>query len=92
MSPELLGPEAALVTDRVMVDRVVWAGEPVAGPVGAQCSAHGAVRAAVVGRPAGDGESRLEVRFAEPQRRVAAGQSVVFYEGDEVAGGGIVTS
>jgi tRNA-specific 2-thiouridylase len=87
-----VGPEAALVTDRVVLDRVVWAGEPVAGPVGAQCSAHGAVRAAVVGRPAGDGEGRLEVRFAEPQRRVAAGQSVVFYEGDEVAGGGIVAS
>jgi tRNA-uridine 2-sulfurtransferase len=87
-----VGPEAALVTDRVVLDRVVWAGGPVTGPVGAQCSAHGAVRAAVVGRPAGDGEGRLEVRFAEPQRRVAAGQSVVFYEGDEVAGGGIVAS
>ncbi len=86
-----VGPEAALVTDRVVLDRVVWAGGPVAGPAGAQCSAHGAVRAAVVG-PAGDGEGRLEVRFAEPQRRVAAGQSVVFYEDDEVAGGGIVAS
>ena len=36
--------------------------------------------------PAGDGVR--VVRFAEPQRRVAAGQSVVLYEGDEVVGGG----
>ena len=32
------------------------------------------------------------VRFAEPHRRVAAGQSVVLYEGDEVVGGGIVAA
>lgn len=87
-----VGPEAALLTDRVVLDRVVWAGGPVAGPVGAQCSAHGAVRAAEVGPSAGDGDGRLEVRFAEAQRRVAVGQSVVLYEGDEVAGGGIVVS
>jgi tRNA U34 2-thiouridine synthase MnmA/TrmU len=31
------------------------------------------------------------VCFAEPQRRVAAGQSVVLYDGDLVAGGGTVT-
>jgi tRNA U34 2-thiouridine synthase MnmA/TrmU len=29
------------------------------------------------------------VRFAEPQRRVAPGQSVVLYERDEVVGAGI---
>jgi tRNA-uridine 2-sulfurtransferase len=87
-----VGPEAALLTDRVVLDRVVWVGGPVSGPVGVQCSAHGAVRAAELGRPTGNREGRLEVRFAEPQRRVATGQSVVVYEGDEVAGGGIVTS
>jgi tRNA U34 2-thiouridine synthase MnmA/TrmU len=29
------------------------------------------------------------VTFAEPQRRVAPGQSVVLYRADEVLGGGI---
>ncbi|MDP1807216.1 MAG: hypothetical protein Q8K72_18715 [Acidimicrobiales bacterium] len=29
--------------------------------------------------------------FDEPQRRVAPGQSVVLYRGDEVLGGGIAT-
>ncbi|KAB0666174.1 tRNA 2-thiouridine(34) synthase MnmA [Oryzomonas japonica] len=33
-------------------------------------------------------ESRCEVRFDEPQRAVTPGQSVVFYRGDEVLGGG----
>jgi tRNA-uridine 2-sulfurtransferase len=58
----------------------------VAGPVLAQCSAHGTPRPAHV-RP--DGPGRALVTFAEPQRRVAVGQSVVLYEGDEVVGGGV---
>jgi tRNA-uridine 2-sulfurtransferase len=32
------------------------------------------------------------VRFVEPQRAVAPGQSVVFYEGDTVLGGGVVAT
>jgi tRNA-specific 2-thiouridylase len=31
----------------------------------------------------------VRVTFAEPQRRVAEGQSVVLYDGDEVVGGGV---
>jgi len=32
----------------------------------------------------------LEVRFSEPQPAVAPGQSIVFYQGEEVLGGGII--
>jgi tRNA-specific 2-thiouridylase len=32
----------------------------------------------------------VEVRFVEPQRAIAPGQSVVFYQGDVVLGGGII--
>jgi tRNA-uridine 2-sulfurtransferase len=35
--------------------------------------------------------SRAEVVFDEPQRAVAPGQSVVFYRGDLVVGGGVIT-
>jgi tRNA-specific 2-thiouridylase len=34
----------------------------------------------------------IEVRFDTPQRGVAPGQSVVFYEGDLVVGGGVIAS
>ena len=33
-----------------------------------------------------------EVRFAEPQKSVTPGQSVVFYQGDELLGGGRITA
>jgi tRNA-specific 2-thiouridylase len=36
------------------------------------------------------GEGRVRVRFQEPQAAIAPGQSVVFYEGETVLGGGII--
>lgn len=65
---------------------------PVAGPVLAQVSAHGVARPAVVApdSDAPDDPTRAVVTWDEPQRRVAPGQSLVLYEGDEVLAGGIV--
>ena len=37
-----------------------------------------------------DGRGMVEVRFDAPQRGVAPGQSVVFYRGDLVVGGGVI--
>jgi tRNA-specific 2-thiouridylase len=81
-----VGPEAELRAESVILDGVAWAGGPTAGEVGAQCSAHGEVRPATV-EPVSGG--RAVVRFARPERRVAAGQAVVLYDGDEVVGGGL---
>jgi tRNA-specific 2-thiouridylase len=58
-----------------------WADGPVSGPVLAQCSAHGQPRSGLL-------EDEV-LRWDEPQRRVAPGQSVVVYQGDEVVGGGL---
>jgi tRNA-specific 2-thiouridylase len=78
-----VGSAADLLTDELVVRELQWVDGPVAGPVLVQCSAHGPARPAEV-----DGTA---VRWAEPQRRVAPGQSVVIYdEADElVLGGGI---
>lgn len=73
---------------------VVWSGEPIWGEVRVQASAHGACVPATLS-PGDDGT--LEVRWYAPVRRVAPGQSVVFYTDDPVAGevvvgGAVVTS
>jgi tRNA-specific 2-thiouridylase len=91
-----VGGAGELLRDAVRLERLVWASGPVSGPVTAQASAHGAPRPATVTVPAGDGNGAGDpvtavVRFDRPQRRVAAGQSVVLYAGDEVVGGGIAT-
>lgn len=38
-----------------------------------------------------DEHGHLHVRFNEPRKAIAPGQSVVMYEGDDVVGGGIIT-
>ncbi len=61
----------------------MWADQPYVGDVMVQCSAHGAAVPASV-----DGDT---VRWRSPQRRVAPGQSVVFFDPTDsyVLGGGI---
>ena len=36
--------------------------------------------------------NKLRVHFYEPVKSIAPGQSAVFYEGDDVIGGGIITT
>jgi tRNA-uridine 2-sulfurtransferase len=85
-----VGPERDLLCEQVALERVVWsAGHPAGvsrAPIAAQCSAHGSPRQARV-EPVGN--DRARVRFERRERRVARGQSVVLYVGDEVIGGGV---
>jgi tRNA-specific 2-thiouridylase len=74
-----IGSKADLLTDRIPLQGLAWTSSPVAGPLLAQTSAHGAVRAGHV-----DGDAFV---LDEPARRVAPGQSVVLYEADEVVAG-----
>ena len=75
-----VGTAEDLLAGRTAVGPWTWASEPA--PVGArfeaQTSAHGAATPATLG----DGE----VCWDEPRRRVAPGQLVVLYDGDQVAG------
>ncbi len=78
--------ELLMVTDQ-MVDNVEWSDTSVYGPVTVQCSAHGRPLQGRI-EPV-DQEKSLVINWAEPQQRVAAGQSIVFYRDGNVVGGGI---
>jgi tRNA-specific 2-thiouridylase len=81
-TPSSTSPRCACAT-------IVWPAGPVTGDVLVQCSAHGATRP---GTASADGDD-VVVRWHEPQRRVAPGQTVVFYDltDTHVLGGGIAT-
>jgi len=80
-----IGPLGALLSQRVDVAAWTWVDRPVAAgtEVLAQFSAHG--------RPAAGGvrTGPPGVELREPQRRVAPGQTVALYSGDEVVGSGV---
>jgi tRNA-specific 2-thiouridylase len=83
-----VGPRSALKRTSLTASEVNWVAAGVSGawlPAAAQIrhrhqAAPGRVRAL-------DG-TRAEFEFAEPQTAVTPGQAVVFYQGDEVVGGG----
>lgn len=81
----VVGPPDRLLRDQVELGGVTWAHGPVQGAVRAQCSAHGEAPEATVDPL---GATGAVVRWTDPQRRVAPGQSVVLYDGDAVVGGG----
>jgi tRNA-specific 2-thiouridylase len=85
----VVGDESRLSCDELVARGATWSHEPL--PLGSavmvQTSAHGAARPAVLDSV--DGGS-FSVRFAEPQRRPAGGQSVVLYDETDrfvIAGG-----
>jgi tRNA-specific 2-thiouridylase len=75
------GPDD-LLSSSVRLDRMACADAPVAGPVLAQCSAHGPAH------PGTFDPATAVVTWDEPQRRVAPGQLVALYAGDLVLGCG----
>jgi tRNA-specific 2-thiouridylase len=82
-STVVVGDEAELYARELQVADLVWADRAYEGAVMVQCSAHG------VAEPA---ELRGDtVTWRAPQRRVAPGQSVVFFDPSDtyVLGGGI---
>lgn len=85
----VVGDDADLLRRAVTVRAVSWVAAPASGDVLVQCSAHGPARPAAL-EPT---EAGAIVRWAEPERRVAPGQSVVFYDlaDRRVLGGGVAT-
>ncbi len=82
-----IGPRRSLKDDETGFVQPVWALEPFTGEALVQASAHGTALSATVHDD--------RVTWAAPRDRIAAGQSLVFYDGDgsdaTVIGGAIAT-
>jgi tRNA-specific 2-thiouridylase len=83
-----VGTDADLRRTELTVDRMTWVDAAAEGPVLVQCSAHGRAIPGTITASSGDS---VVVRWDEPQRRIAPGQSVVAYDltDTRVLGGGI---
>ncbi len=84
----VVGPGELLARAGLVADEVRWvAGSPPPSIEAVQVRAHGrAVGASLVALD----DDEVSVRFDEPQRGIAPGQLVAFYDGDEVLGGGTI--
>ena len=82
-STVVVGDESDLDVETLVVDGIAWADRAYTGDVMVQCSAHGTVLPATL--------CDDTVQWRRPQRRVAPGQSVVFFDPTDryVLGGGI---
>ena len=85
----VLGPAEQLMSEAAALRQVTWQVQPEGDRFHAEALVR--FRARRTRAQVTLTESGAAVRFMEPQRAVAPGQSVVFYDGDTVVGGGIVS-
>jgi tRNA-specific 2-thiouridylase len=86
----VVGPTAELGRDRLSAHSVNWiAGQPPAGPIDVQVKIRYKARLAPGMVTPLPGE-RVEVHLTQPLRDIARGQAVVFYQGEECLGGGLI--
>ncbi|MCC6483437.1 MAG: tRNA 2-thiouridine(34) synthase MnmA [Armatimonadetes bacterium] len=95
----VLGPSAALMIRSVMVNKLHWvAGSPPPAEMAVTCKVRynmPAIPAVIrphVSESAGEGDSLWELEFQTPERAPTPGQAAVFYDVDQVIGGGTIDS
>jgi tRNA-specific 2-thiouridylase len=82
-----VGGEEDLLGSELTAGEVSWCLDPPAGPLRCRVKIRSRSTEVEAGvQPLGD--RRARVTFQTPQRAIAPGQAVVFYDGDEVLGGG----
>lgn len=86
----VVGGRQDVLTRRAALEAVSWTSTPPSGPIRARVRIRHRHEPAVAEVSPLPG-SAAEVVFDEPQRAAAPGQAAVFYDGDEVLGGGIIS-
>lgn len=81
-------PDApGLWTNECRVHSLSFVNEPITEPAAIECRVrYRDPRVGITFTPAGDSAS---IRFATPQRALAAGQIIAFYRGEQLVGGGV---
>jgi tRNA-specific 2-thiouridylase len=89
-----VGPDEGLLTRKLTADRLNWISIPDL-PEGEEIRITAKIRHRHTPAPAtliGAGPDRVHAIFDEPQRAITPGQAAVFYQEDEVVGGGWITA
>jgi len=76
----VVGDDDDLLRATMLVERPTWIDAALEGDVLVQCSAHGVPQPATISAQHSDGQDIVLVTWKRPQRRIAPGQSVVFYD------------
>jgi tRNA-specific 2-thiouridylase len=87
----VLGPEEKLYSRRLAADKVYWiSGKAPQEPITVTAKIrYKSKEAEAILVPRDDS---VDVHFTQPQKAVTPGQAIVFYNADEVLGGGIIDS